>query len=708
MRPTKRFWHHVALLGVMVLATFLRFFRLEQEGYGNLYYAATVKSMLTSGHNFFFASFDPGGFVTVDKPPLGFWIQAASARLLGFSGWNLLLPQALAGVLSVGLLYHLVRRVFGPTTGLLAALALAVTPISVAANRNNTIDSLLVLCLLLAAWAVSRAAEERRLRWLLLSMVLVGLGFNIKMMQAYMVLPAFYLLYLIAPPLPWWKRLAHLALATVVLLLVSLSWAVMVDLTPPDQRPFIGSSKNNTVMELIIGHNAMARLLPGGLRGAGPGGPQPPPPGWQPGQPRGQQPWPPPPPGGQPGPRPPAPPPGQPPPGVTPGYPGPGRAGSQPFAQEIGERGPLRLFNRQLAGQISWLLPLAGLGLLAAAWQTRLHFPPLPQISRIGLPSLRNLCHLWFLDRRHQALLLWSAWLLPQVAFFSIANLFHRYYLEMLAPGIAALVGAGVVAMWNDYRRPGFRGWLLPLTLLITAAVEAVILARFPDWSRWLTPLVGGLCLAAAGALTIARLTGRARRRVWPVAGAAIAMLALLIAPTVWAAIPVWYGGDAGLPFAGPELLERQFRRGDLPDVSRLVDYLLANRGEAPFLVATMQANTAAPIILATGQPVMALGGFSGGDQILSVDELQAWVATGAARFFLLSPQEGQQRELVRWITTHCAPVPPEQWQSARPAPGGPPRFEPGGIPQLFDCGAQIEPRPVRSGGSCGGSRLRS
>ncbi|NCP16541.1 glycosyltransferase family 39 protein, partial [bacterium] len=192
-------WHYLALAAVLALAIWLHFYRLGQEGYGNLYYAAAVKSMLTNWHNFFFASFDPGGFVTVDKPPLGLWVQAASAALLGLSGFSLALPQALAGVLSVLLLYYLVRRVFGPTAGLLAALVLAVTPISIAANRNNTMDSQLVLTSLLAAWAVILAAEKGKSRYLLLGFLLVGVGFNIKMLQAYMILPAFYLLYLFAP-----------------------------------------------------------------------------------------------------------------------------------------------------------------------------------------------------------------------------------------------------------------------------------------------------------------------------------------------------------------------------------------------------------------------------------------------------------------------------------------------------------------------------
>src|ERR671933_2809064 len=127
-------WHRLALAAILVLSAFLNLYNLAGEGYANDYYAAGVKNMLTSWHNFFFASFD-AGFVSVDKPPVGFWIQAASAWLFGFHGWSLLLPQALAGILSVGLLYQLVGRAFGPAAGLLAALTLALTPISVVLDR---------------------------------------------------------------------------------------------------------------------------------------------------------------------------------------------------------------------------------------------------------------------------------------------------------------------------------------------------------------------------------------------------------------------------------------------------------------------------------------------------------------------------------------------------------------------------------------------
>ncbi len=649
-------WHRIALVGVLLLSAFLGFFRLDREGYSNLYYAATVRSMLTNWHNFFYASYDPGGFVTVDKPPLGLWIQAASAWLFGFHGWSLLLPQVLAGILSVVLLYHLVRRAFGPVAGLLAALALAVAPINVATSRNNTMDSLLVLALLVAAWAVSRAAEAGRLRWLLLCACMVGLGFNIKMLQAYLVLPAFGLLYLVAAPVRWWKKLSHLALATAVLLAVSLSWAVAVDLTPPDRRPYIGGSTNNTVMDLITGYNGLGRLTGqiGHLQHASPQAKpqQPPPSGGQAQGMVGQ--------GGNAGGR------------QMVGASGQGVTVS--IAGENGDRGPLRLLNQQLAGQIGWLLPLAVLGLLVAGWQTR---PRLP------------------LDRRHQALLLWGMWLLTQVVFFSIAGFWHRYYLVVLSPAIAALVGAGLVALWHDYRQHRRRGWLLPAALLGTAALHAYILADYPDWSRRLLPFIGGMSLVAAASLVALRVMPRLRMGRWSVVAATIGIFALLVAPAAWAAMPVWNAPGDMLPVAGPREHEQpaglpsggqkiRLMGSDPSADPRLVSYLRANRGQAKFLVATLYAGMASPIILSTGEPVMALGGF-GADPILTTAQLADLVARGDVRFFLIQQMGGPDaagdpsRDHSAWVRAHCKQVPAQLWQSTtsdlQPA-------------ALYDCGS--------------------
>src|SRR5215467_14307319 len=254
-------WQRLGLIAVLLISIFMNFYQLGQNGFGNLYYAAAIRSMLDNWRNFFFASFDPGGFVSIDKPPLGFWLQATSAKIFGFTPFSIFLPQALAGVLSVLLLYSLVRRHFGVVAGLLAALALAISPISVLTNRNNTIDSTLALTLLVGAWAVIRAAETGKVRWLLLSAVIVGIGFNIKMLEAYRVVPAYGVLYLLAAPRSIWKRLGHLALAGLVLLVVSFSWVLAVDLTPASQRPYVDSTQDNSELSLAIGYNGLERLL---------------------------------------------------------------------------------------------------------------------------------------------------------------------------------------------------------------------------------------------------------------------------------------------------------------------------------------------------------------------------------------------------------------------------------------------------------------
>src|SRR5256884_4382495 len=261
-RVEKRFpsWHQLALGGILLVSVFMDFFQLGQNGFGS-YYPPAVRSMMDNWHDFFFASYDPGGFVTIDKPPVGFWLQVISAKIFGFTPFSVLLPQALAGVLSVLLLYFLVRRHFGVVAGLLAALALALSPISIVTNRNITIDSTLALTLLVGAWAVLRAAETGRLRWLLLSAVIVGVGFNIKMLEAYLVVPAYGLLYLLAAPRSIWKRLGHLALASILLLVISFSWALAVDLTPASQRPHVGSTQDNSEISLALGYNGLQRLL---------------------------------------------------------------------------------------------------------------------------------------------------------------------------------------------------------------------------------------------------------------------------------------------------------------------------------------------------------------------------------------------------------------------------------------------------------------
>lgn len=640
--------------GVLLLAAVLRLAALEDVGYGNPYYAAAVRSMLQSWGNFFFVSYDPVGFVAVDKPPLGLWIQAASAWIFGYHRLSLLLPQVLAGLLSVAIVALLVRHAFGGPAGLFAALVAATMPISVVTDRTNELDSVLVLVLLLAVGAYLRAASSGCVQDALLAGAVLGVGFNVKMLAAVIPLPALSLYYLLTARGSLAHRIGRLCLAVAALVAVGAIWPLAVQLTPPNLRPYVGSSADNSVWNLIVGHNGMTRLFPGGLGSAGAQAAPP----WN--IPAG-------------GPLT-APPPGPP-----------------TLLQEIGPPSALRLFNAQLSGQASWLLPVVPFGLLAA---------------RQGL--LKG--HGFSLAGAHT--LLWLVWLLTAVAFFSVANLFHRYYLGLLMPPVAALVGSGVVALWRGYRGNGLDRWLLISTIATTAGAQVAILAYWPDWQARLLPGIVGAAALAITVLILARVCDEHGRSWLKGAAGAVGGGGLLLAPIVWNLISITepLPMRTTLPFAGPSApagpapAQPPDRTGGFnrPDGSPLLNYLREHRGGADVLLATPNAMLASPLIIASGEPVIAVGGFSGNDRIVTEYELRRWVDTGSLRFFLLPRDSGRgpsdrlggrrPSTQLAWVSQQCQPVPPERWSApaagrARPTPppgAGAPR--PLGGLQLMDC----------------------
>ncbi|GCE28842.1 mannosyltransferase [Dictyobacter alpinus] len=719
-----RLWQRIALGAVLLLAVFMDFFQLGQNGYGNAYYAAGVRSMTDSWHNFFFVSFDPGGFVTVDKPPLGFWLQTLSAKIFGFTPFSIFLPQALCGVLAVWLLYRLVTRHFGPVAGLLAGLALAVTPISVVTNRNNTIDGTLALVLLLAAWAVIHAAESGKLRWLLLSAVFVGLGFNVKMAEAYLVVPALGLTYLLCAPRKVWTRVWHLLLALLVMFVLSLSWALAVDLTPASMRPYVGSTQDNSELSLAFGYNGLNRLRFGG-NGFGGGG----------GRTRPENANPTTPPQSRttasqapvsyrstaaPTPTPTA---------TNRQFPGGGQfprgngAGRQfaagPGGMQNGGAGPLRLLGVTLGGQIGWLLPFALIALIALLVQQRFRFQG---------------------NKRQIALVLWGMWLLTMATFFSVDGSFHQYYMTELSPGIAALVGIGLVGMWRAYRGETWDGWLLPLALALTAVAQIYMLTSYPDWSLWLSPIIGILTALVVIALIVFRARPRLNRfgRVSRLFGslALPGLLVLLVAPTIWSGYSVLRNVESSSPTAGPTVQTDAIAnfpdfpgfpgrtgaagstRGGQNAAARaiggfggggnanpaLVSYLEQHQGTDKFLLATASSNTADSIIMSTNKPVMALGGFSGGDPILTTTDLQKLISNGTVRYFWLSSASsntsgrtttpgqfnpvtaggfGRQNQDSTWVTSNCQLVPTSAWQTSSSSTGA---ISQQAGNQLYDC----------------------
>ncbi len=705
------------LIGIALLAAFLNIFNIWQEQYANAYYTAAVTSMLQSWHNFFYASLDPAGYVTVDKPPVTFWVQTVFAYIFGVHGWSVILPQALAGVGSVLLMYILVKPTFGKTAAWLASLIIACTPIAVAVSRTNNIDSLLVFTLLVAAWMLFRGIREQKLPWLLGSFAMIGVGFNMKMLQAYMVVPAFYLLYLLAFKGAWKKKLAVLAAATVVLVGVSVSYAVAVELVPQENRPYIGGSKTNSVLELALGYNGIQRLKGMGRGGMGPGGAAPEQGQRQPAaegirdngtstgrqqneysmsgrqqiqqdgsstpeqrlqqdgsytsnqqqapqagnMPNGQQ-MPPdganmpdqPPQDGNSGPGGFAPAGNNSRQGQMPGGGGPpGQGGGGMFG--TGQAGPLRLFQSALSGQISWLLPFVAFacaGLLA------------------GLRRRRELT-----DKEKETLF-WLAWLIPGMVFFSVAGFFHHYYLIMLAPPIAALVGGGWVELWNHYRdRAGWKKWLLPAGILVTTAFELYILQPYQKqigagWSVGIGAAGLGLALVLVLVSKKQKLTAMA---------ATAGMLVLLAAPLYWSATPLLYGDNSSLPQAGPSQQGFGQRQGGgrqgLSVNDKLLDYVTRNNTGETILFVTTEASTAEAYIIETGKAVIAMGGFSGSDPILTVEKLQQMVADKEVKYFLLpsgSGGRGGSGEVAEWIRANGTEVPREDWQTGSSQSSGP------------------------------------
>ncbi|OIS57202.1 mannosyltransferase [Bacillus subtilis] len=657
---TKRF--DAALILILLTAAFLNMYNIWQDDTANQYYLAAVKSMTQSFHNFFYASFDPSGFVTVDKPPVVLWVQTIFALIFGVHTWSVILPQALAGVGSVFLLYRMMKPTFGVGAARLAALVMALTPIAAAVSRTNNIDSMLVFTLLLGSACLLKAVKQGKLVWLLTAFALIGLAFNMKMMQAFMVLPAFVIFYLIASRVALKKKIGSLILSLVLLTGLSLSWAVAVDSTSPSSRPYVGSSQTNSVLELAFGYNGTERLLgqttglaKGDMNAAGGGNMQnqdnmqapngngssfsqngnqpfgthsqaPQPPNGQTGASNG---------GG-----------GTPPTGGNgPGNGGPGGGGGKSMNMfGTGDAGPLRLFQSALSGQISWMLPFALIGLLG------------------GIVS-------WYRDRRGQAAemketLFWTAWLVPVAGFFSIAGFFHQYYLIMLAPPIAALSGIGWHSMYRLYQNnKDWSSYLLPAAVLITAAFQVYILSAY-------TSQIGSVWMYVLGLLglgiTLALLMLK-RNHPFSKQLTILSLCILLLTPVYWSATPLLYGGNSVLPESGPQL-KSSANGGNMfsSEVdSGLLSYLRKHNTGEEYLFATLTTVTAAPYIINENESVMAMGGFNGTDPILTVSELKKLIKEGKVKYFLLSENNSGNSELVSWIKKNGKEISSEEYSSS-------------------------------------------
>src|SRR5579885_3543702 len=259
--PPKRFpWERRAVLILLAATAALYLWNLSVSGWANPFYSAAVQAGTKSWKAFFFGSSDASNFITVDKPPAALWVMELSARLFGVNAWSILVPQALEGVATVGLLYATVRRWISPAAALLAGAVMALTPVAALMFRFNNPDALLVLLLVGSAYGLTRALEHGSSRWLLLTGILLGFAFLAKMLQAFLVVPPFVLVYLVAAPGTLRRRLGQLIAAGGTMLLSGGWWVVAMVLIPAGSRPYVGGSQNNSILNLIFGYNGFGRL----------------------------------------------------------------------------------------------------------------------------------------------------------------------------------------------------------------------------------------------------------------------------------------------------------------------------------------------------------------------------------------------------------------------------------------------------------------
>jgi 4-amino-4-deoxy-L-arabinose transferase-like glycosyltransferase len=624
-------WARPALVVLLAATALLYLWRLGDSGYANSFYSAAVQASTKSWKAFFFGSFDSSNFITVDKPPASLWVMDLSARIFGVNAWSILVPQALEGVAAVGLLYAIVRRYAGAAAGLIAGAVLALTPVAVLMFRFNNPDSLLTLLLVGSAYTLLRALEHGSTRWLLATSAILGTAFLTKMAQALIVIPVFAVVYLLVAPTPVRRRLWQLAAAAGTLVVASGWWVAIVALVPASARPYIGGSQDNSLLNLIFGYNGFGRLT-GNETGSVGGGPA-------------------------------------------------GAAG------RWGATGWTRLFGSDMGTQISWLLPTAIILGAAILWSTRRR--PRTDLTRA-------------------AGLVFAGWLgLTGVIFSFAQGIIHPYYTVALAPPIAGLVGIGAVICWLERSAVRARAGLAAATLA-AGAWGYVLLDRTPSFHPELRVLVlAGGVVAAAALLGIDRLRGRIVVAVATLAIAASvggsAAYALETASTPHSgAIPTAGPSTSGFPGAGRSTPPtRGQAQGGIPgagggfggtapqgpaqgglgtgrlgtrpggkgaggllDASSpsgaLTKLLETDASSYRWAAATVGANQAAGYQLATGDAVMAIGGFNGSDPTPTLAQFKAYVRQGAIHYFIAGGTgagsgQGTSGTIAAWVAQHFA-----------------------------------------------------
>ncbi|HEY0516933.1 MAG TPA: glycosyltransferase family 39 protein [Solirubrobacteraceae bacterium] len=664
------------LATVTAASAVLNVVKLSQNGYANIFYSAAVRSMLDSWHNFFFASFDPAGLVSVDKPPLALWVQTLSAKIFGFSPLSLLLPEALMGVAAVALLYVVIARRFGVFAGVAAGVALAVFPSFVAVSRANGVDPLLILLSLGACVAAIRACESGSWLSLLLAGALIGLAFNTKTLAAYLTVPGIALGYFVCAPVSMPRRVAQLLVAGLVAAIFSFAWIAAVEATSASKRPYVGSSTDNTELGLTFGYNGFGRV-------------------------EGQN-------GG---------------PGRTQSKPGAAvpksvqlrinrrlesaekqhQVAKRTYAPSInigrnrrpvpfgGPPGVLRLWGRGLGEQGGWYLPFAFFGLFATLAMLGLQNRQREGRGRRaqeGAPrtaltpgALAGAEALGRRDPRLIATIVLGGWFMTEAVLLSASKgIVHPYYISAVAPGAAAMIGSGVASLVSlARRRPPLAALVLAGGAVATTVVAELVMMQREHYMKWFEPLLlGGAAVCLAG-LLLAALLGRGRGAAVAVG---LALAVLLVVPTGYASSTWLAPVESTFPAPGPTqtagsggvgLSERA-----LDITEAMMRYVRTHGGTPRYEILTVASDAAAPFIL-LGMNAAAVGGYSGVDPVLGGPKLARLVARREARYVMLGGEYASRggNRATKAVLAACREMAPAQWHS--------PVAYPSGL-VLFDC----------------------
>lgn len=638
------------IIFILILSFILNMANLKIQGYGNEYYAAGIKSMLTSFKNFFFLSFDPSGFVSLNKPPIGLWIQSIFGKIFGVSGFALILPEALAGTLCVFILYILIKRYFGFIAGIMAALILAITPIYVAVSRTNDFQTILILFMLLSIMPAIKAAKTGNIKYLIVSVIIVGIAFNTNRLESFIIIPAIYLTYIFSESegekrvieryvcgitfitqerekVSLKAKIKCLILATIVLLVVSLSWSFLVDLVPVNARPYVGDSTTNSEIELVLNqHNQVSNKINSNINLNYDGD-------------------------------------------NTLSY---NTLNENEFIKNYNEWntihkdnktqfGIFRLFqDNNLSDQIAWFLPLAIISLIVSIINKR---------KIIALKSTKNIIIMFF-----------SIWFVTEFLYFSFVYS-NIYDLATLAVPTAALCGIGIKKMIQSYRKN--KSMWLSLSLGLTIIVQYIIVIYYRENLSYLLIHLFYLDLGISiiAVFTLFKIRNKKFTNNNLKNGLiVISIIGCLIIPLIGSSTSLVYKTDGIFKGAGLQLFESKTQQnvnnymknygvefGGSEDLSKFINFLNENKGEnQEYLLVTPSASVYAQnIILDTGDKVMALGGRTGNDDILTLFAFKQLVREGKVKYVLVGNETNSfnNASIMNWVENVGKVIPNSQWQ---------------------------------------------